>query len=85
MKLLIWLSYLYPFYIHAVAGAIPIAGTPMKADISVLMEILQVIDVRAYLIAKISLDFKGGPNYLERTTPPIVHPYVRHADCTGSS
>jgi hypothetical protein len=45
--------------LHAVAGAILIAGTPMKAAIGVLMEILQVIDVRAYLIARTSLDFDG--------------------------
>lgn len=80
--------------LHAVAGAILIAGTPMKAAIGVLMEILQVIDVRAYLIARTSLDFDGQrrdvlrirrTNYLERTIPPIVHPYVQRADCTGSS
>jgi len=45
--------------LHAVAGAIPLAGALMQAAIGGLLAILQAIDVRTCLFARAFFDFKG--------------------------
>ncbi|KAG1735634.1 uncharacterized protein EDB91DRAFT_1250466 [Suillus paluster] len=46
-------------FVQAFTGIIPIVGAPMKAAIGGLLEILQAIDVRACVIARMILGIKG--------------------------
>ncbi|KIK38957.1 hypothetical protein CY34DRAFT_363626 [Suillus luteus UH-Slu-Lm8-n1] len=55
--------------VQAVAGAIPFAGPPMQSTTSGLLSILQAMDVRAYLIARMFLDLNA---ITSMGSPPLL-------------
>jgi hypothetical protein len=67
-------------FVHAIAGAIPLAGAPMQAAIGGLLTGLQTIDVSARLLTRISFDPKGHHRNTVRTRGTLIASYYDSTD-----